>query len=196
MRVTEDELEKILESGQVKISPSSLKNIKEEDRSPSSKKKNKGEGEDPSAEDTRYFEGVPVIPPWNCSDSSWESPSASRGPSPKKSKYWNIKITIEGIVFDSKKEADRYLVLRFLLRAGVIDNLKLQETFLLQRAYTTPEGKRIKAITYTPDFTYLDNTLGFKVIEDVKNEHTATQQFKIKWKMMQEQYPQYKYLLT
>ena len=83
----------------------------------------------------------------------------------------------------------------FMLAARDIFELKLQETFVLQRAFTTPEGKRIKAITYTPDFTYKEIP-GKVVVEDVKSKATMTQQFKIKWKMMQEKYPEYEYRLT
>ena len=172
MRVTEDELEKILESGQVKISPSSQKRIKKE-------------GEIPSPIESTFNRKYPK-----------EDDSSSRCPSSKPSKYGNIKTEANGILFDSKKEADRYLELLLLLKAKRIYLLKLQERFHLLNAFTTIEGKRINSITYTPDFTYFDSKTNKKVIEDVKNEHTKTQQFNLKWKIMQEQYPQFTYILT
>ena len=184
MRVTNDELEKILAGGQVSIRPSSIKNINGEEtasRSPSSLKsiKNiKGECESPFLIENTFNRKYPR-------EASSSNPS----------KYWNIKTEANGILFDSKKEADRYLELLLLIKSKNIYLLKLQERFNLLNAFTTIEGKRINAITYTPDFTYFDTETNRKVIEDVKNEHTATQQFKIKWKLMQEQYPQFKYIL-
>lgn len=44
-------------------------------------------------------------------------------------KYHNRKVTVNGITFDSQKEADRYLELMLLLKAGEIDRLKLQPEF-------------------------------------------------------------------
>jgi hypothetical protein len=112
----------------------------------------------------------------------------------KQNKYRNQKTEVRGIKFDSKKEAARYEELLLLRKAGEIHDLKLQETFIIQRAFTTPDGKRIRAITYTPDFTYRKWTANF--LEDVKSSGTRTQQFEIKWKMMQEKYPEYECLLT
>ena len=44
-----------------------------------------------------------------------------------KRKYHNKKVTIDGITFDSKKEARRYQELKLLERAGEIQNLELQK---------------------------------------------------------------------
>ena len=44
-------------------------------------------------------------------------------------KYFNKKITVDGIKFDSKKEANRYNELKLLKRAGLIEELELQKTF-------------------------------------------------------------------
>ena len=113
----------------------------------------------------------------------------------KQGKYRNIKTTEGNLTFDSKKEAERYKELKIELSARTIDTLKLQETFVLQRAFTTTDGKRIKAITYVADFTY--SILGQTYVEDVKSVATAKNQVFInKWKMMQEQYPQYKFVLS
>ena len=103
---------------------------------------------------------------------------------PKQNKHRNIKTERKGVKFDSKHEAERFEQLLLMLDAGVIRELKLQETFTLQNAYTTPEGKRIRAITYKADFTYI-NSAGQKVVEDAKSPHTRTlQTYRIKKKMM------------
>lgn len=69
-------------------------------------------------------------------------------------KYHNEKTDSLGIRFDSKKEARRYEVLLLRLKAGEIRDLRLQRDFTLQEAYTTTEGKRVRAIRYRADFCY------------------------------------------
>lgn len=102
----------------------------------------------------------------------------------KKSKYGNEKVTVNGMVIDSKKEARRYEELMVMLERGEIEDLKLQNTFTLQNAYTTPEGKRIRAITYKADFTYYKD--GKFIVEDVKSPVTRKKpDYRMKVKMMQ-----------
>lgn len=101
-------------------------------------------------------------------------------------KYHNRKVTVNGITFDSQKEADRYLELMLLLKAGEIDRLKLQPEFTLQEAFTTPEGEKVKAIRYRADFTYRKKMRGgvdtywVSVVEDVKGYRTKEYQQKRK----------------
>ena len=72
--------------------------------------------------------------------------------------------TVNGIVFDSKKEADRWQALRFKEIAGTISRLQRQPKFDLN-----VNGVLIGA--YIADFEYLTAT-GELVIEDVKSAHT------------------------
>ena len=104
----------------------------------------------------------------------------------QKSKYKNEPVYRGKIRFASKKEARRYDELMLLLRAGKIEKLKLQPQFVLQEAYTTPEGERIRAITYLADFSYERG--GKLVVEDVKSRGTATDKYRIKRKLLQERY--------
>ena len=46
-------------------------------------------------------------------------------------KYRNQKVTIDGITFDSLKEAGRYRVLKLLVKAKEIKDLELQKKFEL-----------------------------------------------------------------
>ena len=69
-------------------------------------------------------------------------------------KYHNEETEHLGIRFASRKEARRYEVLLARLHAGEIRNLRLQQDFTLQEAYTTPEGERVRAIRYQADFCY------------------------------------------
>ena len=49
-----------------------------------------------------------------------------------RAKYRNQKVKVDGVSFDSKLEAKRYMELRLLERADKIINLELQPRFLLQ----------------------------------------------------------------
>lgn len=131
------------------------------------------------------------------------------GQEAKVSKFHNQKIIVNGIPFDSKKEARRFGRLIYAQQMGVISDLRLQHDFTLQDAYTTPEGERICAIRYRADFTYkvqsadlrLTATIGYEdmdfwrsiveqkgrgtlVVEDVKSKATKTKDYRMKYKMM------------
>ena len=103
-----------------------------------------------------------------------------------KKKFNNVPTKRNGIKVDSKKEAGRYDELMALMRAGEIDNLKLQPQFTLQESYMTEEGERVRAIRYVADFSYTQG--GEFVVEDVKSKATATAQYKMKKKLMQERF--------
>lgn len=98
----------------------------------------------------------------------------------KGAKYGNRKVVVDGIEFDSQKEACRYMELKLLQRAGQIEQLELQKEFeLIPAQYETFErfgkngqrlkdGKRCieKSCTYKADFAYMKN--GQQVVEDTK----------------------------
>ena len=86
----------------------------------------------------------------------------------KASKHGNTKIEVDGIKFDSKREAARHLHLLMLLRAGMISDLNLQVPFVLQPAVVL-DGRKKPALRYFADFTYLER--GRLVIEDAKSPH-------------------------
>ena len=71
-------------------------------------------------------------------------------------KYHSKKIVVDGIKFDSQKEANYYLELKILLKAGKIKNLELQKEYILQDNFKINK-KTIRKITYKADFTYLNN---------------------------------------
>ena len=102
----------------------------------------------------------------------------------KKPKYNNVKITVNGIKFASKGEANRYCNLMLLVRGKVIKDLELQPKFLLQASFKK-NGKTHRAINYIADFRYIEN--GKIVIEDFKGMETEV--FKIKRKLFEYNYP-------
>ena len=65
---------------------------------------------------------------------------------PKASKYRAVKTTIDGITFDSKKEAAEYGRLKLLEQAGVISDLELQPRFEIHAPFVDNEGKRHRGI--------------------------------------------------
>lgn len=100
-------------------------------------------------------------------------------------KYKAKKVVVDGITFDSKKEAGRYQELKLLERAGVIKGLVLQPRFLLQDKFKY-KGKTERKIEYIADFKYLDTKTGKIVVEDVKGYPTET--YKLKRKLFLKQY--------
>ncbi len=92
------------------------------------------------------------------------------------SKY-NAKITIvDGKKFASKKEANRYIELRAMERAGFIKDLKLQVRFKI-------EVNKTLICTYVADFVYVKTDKpDIQVIEDVKG--FRTREYTIKKKLL------------
>lgn len=94
-------------------------------------------------------------------------------------KYGAKPTQVDGIRFDSKKEARRYMELTLLQKAGAIQGLELQPVFPLwvsstvhQRAEPTKIGE------YHGDFSYW---IGLeRVVEDVKGYKTPLYRWKLK----------------
>jgi hypothetical protein len=104
-------------------------------------------------------------------------------------KYFNKKVIIDGIKFDSRKEAKRYTELKLLKRSGHLKELELQKVFELQHKYTNNKGEHIRAITYKCDFFYYDNKKEQYIVEDVKgSKKIITEAFKIKKKLFEYKY--------
>lgn len=98
-------------------------------------------------------------------------------------KYGAVKTKVDGITFDSKHEAERYIVLKEMERDGEISKLELQKKFVLFPRQTDPlTGKTIEhECYYKADFVYRDAD-GNEVVEDAKGNETEA--YKIKRKAM------------
>lgn len=81
-------------------------------------------------------------------------------------KYHAEKIVVDGIKFDSKREAARYEELLYMERAGDISDLQRQVPFELIPAQTRDDGKKEKPVRYVADFVYWQD--GKKIVEDAK----------------------------
>lgn len=95
----------------------------------------------------------------------------------KRPKYNNVKVVIDGIEFDSKKEGNRYNELKLLVMGREIKDLKLQPRFDLM-----VNGAKIGF--YKGDFYYYDIKNKKYVVEDVKSKATATPVYRIKKKIL------------
>ena len=88
-------------------------------------------------------------------------------------KFKNQKCNLGGLKFDSKKEAQRYKVLRDMQLDGVISDLECQVSFLLADSVKfESEERRKPALRYIADFTYMQNNI--LIVEDVKSKHTRS----------------------
>ena len=95
----------------------------------------------------------------------------------KESKYHNRKVTVDGITFDSVKEASRWQELRLLEKAGEIVGLNRQ-----QKIELIPKTKLYRAVSYVCDFVYFDKRTGKTVYEDTKGMKTDV--YKLKKKLL------------
>ena len=100
----------------------------------------------------------------------------------KRNKYNNRKTEIDGITFDSEKEAMRYAELKMLEKNGIITELERQKKFELQPTFYY-KGAKQRPIYYVCDFFYKQDDK--YIIEDVKSPITKNNAvYKLKKKMM------------
>lgn len=120
----------------------------------------------------------------------------------QQTKYYNKKVVIDGIEFDSQKEGHRYKELCLMQLAGKINQLRLQvpfelipnqyETFTVQLKTKTKQVQKLveRKVEYVADFVYNDLEKGETVVEDVKGYRLggAYAVFQIKRKLMLQVY--------
>lgn len=104
-------------------------------------------------------------------------------------KFHAKKVLLDGRVFDSKVEADRYLVLKDKQKRGEIYGLECQKEFTVIEPQTHGK-KRIRATKYIADFAYYETWNDKLVVEDAKGyrDGSAYQLFVIKKKLMLQKY--------
>ena len=95
-------------------------------------------------------------------------------------KYGSRKTTVDGVTFDSKKEAKRYQELRILEKAGEITDLRQQVKFELIPAQRIDGKVAERRVEYIADFVYTQD--GQTVVEDTKG--FKTKDYIIKRKLM------------
>lgn len=87
----------------------------------------------------------------------------------KRPRIKSTPTTVDGIKFQSEREAKRYEELKLLVSAGEISNLRLQYCFPI-----VINGKRV--CDYIADFVYVEH--GVEVVEDAKGHRTEAYQLK------------------
>ena len=116
------------------------------------------------------------------------------------SKYKNKKVCVNGLYFDSKKEAKRFMQLLEKQQNGEISSLQTQVKYVLipsqyeyyerygKKGQKLKDGRRMveRECAYIADFVYIDNASGETVVEDVKGyiRDGAYNIFTIKRKLM------------
>lgn len=121
--------------------------------------------------------------------------SADANVEPKKNKYHNKKVDFQGTIFDSKRELQRWLMLKDAESKGIISDLQRQVKFELIPAVTEEYVVHLKtkdkiqtrvvqrSITYTADACYIKN--GEFVVEDCKiSPKVKPDKYILKSKMM------------
>ena len=100
------------------------------------------------------------------------------------SKYKAKKTKVDGITFDSKKEAERYRQLKMLENARHISDLELQKKFVLIPSQKVDGKIKERECSYRADFTYIED--GRQIVEDTKGFKTDS--YIIKRKLMLERH--------
>jgi hypothetical protein len=91
----------------------------------------------------------------------------------KRSKYRNVKTEVDGLVFDSKAEAECYRLLKARQDKGEISDLRTQVTYRL-------EVGGVLVCKYVADFTFTEG--GKVVVADRKGYRTR--EYRLKRKLM------------
>ena len=101
----------------------------------------------------------------------------------KRNKFNARKTVVDGIVFHSAAEANRYKILKILEKAGHIRALKLQVPFIYYCIIEESLDYK-KIFTYYADFMYIENEK--TIIEDVKGMKTPV--YRLKKKLIEAYY--------
>jgi hypothetical protein len=87
-----------------------------------------------------------------------------------RNKYGAKKTQVGEVTFDSKKEAQRYMELQLLERAGEITDLRRQVKIDLIGQYRPMYTRTGRKMRLTADFAYIED--GVEVLEDAKGMWT------------------------
>ena len=105
-----------------------------------------------------------------------------------RSKFFSKKVVVDGITFDSKKEAQYYLTLKNAEKEGAIKNLELQKEYVLQDKFKI-NNKTRRQIVYKCDFSYISTKDDKLHVVDVKSPYTAKDKvYRLKKKMFEYKY--------
>jgi hypothetical protein len=108
---------------------------------------------------------------------------------PRRHKYHARATVVDGIRFDSTKEAKRYRDLSLLAAAGQIHRLEVHPRFPIDvvELYRYGRGRALHVAscgTYTADFRYA-LAGGEVVVEDVKSGPTKTEAYRLRKRLVE-----------
>lgn len=112
---------------------------------------------------------------------------------PKARNKFNAKPTVvDGVRFDSIKEAKRWIYLRQLEKAGEISHLERQPKFKLMNGdrpvlIRSDRYKNGRQAVYKADFSYFDGEV--RIVEDVKSKATRTEAYCLRKAFVEAQFP-------
>lgn len=114
---------------------------------------------------------------------------------PVRSNRGNVKQMVDGESFDSKAEVTVWTTLKLRANAGEISDVKRHPRYVLQDGYNSLVGwggglvtRGARAITYRPDFTYVENGVVHAV--EVKATGQETEAYSMRAKLFQKKYPE------
>lgn len=111
---------------------------------------------------------------------------------PKRNKFGAKKTVVDGITFDSAKEAKRWVFLREREQRGEISHLERQPKFKLNVSgrpvlIRSERYKNGRQAVYSADFAYFDGEN--RIIEDVKSQATRTEAYCLRKAVVEAMHP-------
>jgi hypothetical protein len=101
-------------------------------------------------------------------------------------KYHAQVCTVDGIRFDSRKEARRYERLKLLAAVGEIRDLELQPEFAITvLELWRAEGQMVHCGRFRADFRYVETHTGEVVIEDTKSPPTRNTAYRLRKRLVE-----------
>ena len=107
---------------------------------------------------------------------------------PSTNKYQARSVRVDGILFDSQREAARYQELRLLVAAGLIADLEVHPGFPLQVMALHEDGPPWTVHTvgmFHADFRYRNLKTDNVIVEDVKSPPTKTTAYKLRKRLVE-----------
>ena len=102
----------------------------------------------------------------------------------KRQKYHAKKVTIDGMVFDSKAEGAYYLHLKNLKL-----DFKIHEPFTILDSFNLEHPKKhVRACKYTPDFSIYEHGKLISVVDVKGNRATLTEASRLRMKIFMSKY--------
>lgn len=96
----------------------------------------------------------------------------------RRNKFNAKKTIVDGIAFDSRREALRYRALKVREAKGEIESLELQPRYRFTVGGVAIKAENGRQLAYTADFTYIETATRRRVIEDVKGVKTEAFQLR------------------